>query len=79
MAFRIVGQHLHPQGAEGGIVPGNQGFSSCQQGVIPLQLGKADGSHNVRHVAFIPGAQHIVLPGTQLGLGEGVLGLTVKA
>lgn len=57
----------------------HQGVPLLQQIGIPFQLGQADGGHDIRHIAFIEGRHDIVLPGTRLGLGQGILVLPMEA
>ena len=54
-------------------------FSSGKHIRIPLKLHQTYGSADIRHIALIPGALYIILPGSDFGLCQGILGLAMQA
>lgn len=53
-------------------------LSSAKHAGIAVQLAQADGCHDVRHVALVPGPDDVIFPGAHLGLGQSILVLAVK-
>ena len=57
----------------------HQGIPLGQQFLIPVQLGQANGGHDVRHVALVKRRHNVIFPRAGLGLSQGILVLAVKA
>ena len=54
------------------IVAADQGMPALDHARITVQLPEADGGHDIGHVAFVPGRDDIIFPGTGVFLSERV-------
>ncbi len=69
---------LHAKRLQGGVIAGDNFTATLQHARIAVQLAEADGRRDVRHVAFVPWADDVVLPCAELRLREGVLRLAME-
>ena len=75
----LVGQVHDTQLVANCIVLFDDVMTALHQALIAVKLLQANGGHDVGHVALVPGADDVVLPGAHLGLCQGVLALAVEA
>ena len=77
-AVLVVTQRGHARRLQRLVVTGDDLAPALQHGVVAGHLRQTDRGAHVGHVALVGGADDVVLPGPQTGLGQGVLALPVK-
>ena len=79
MYIRVMGHGFHTQRTQRGIEHADDLLAALQHAGIALHLHQAQSSCHVGHITLVPGANNVILPSTQLGLCQGILGLTMEA
>lgn len=78
MSGTVVVEYLYVEPAQRLVITLDDFSTALQQLGVALELYQPDTGHNVCHVAFVSRRNDVVLPGSQLRFGQGVLTLAMQ-